>query len=347
MAKKKRGNKATRKAAVSRQRDKRTKEKNTTTLVVSRQTAVQRVSVDALALIPEEEVWLASRKSARTRRAYRNDVAHFMKTFGIASPEELRKIDHRAVMAWERLMREEQGSQPTTVRRRLAALSSLFAHLVKFDIVEMNPVRDVARPAVNRREGMTLAFSQKQARAVLDAPREDKAIGMRDRAILSVGLQVGFRRSEIAGLKVGDFHVNRGYDALRVVRKGGKKGSLAIHPQTAQRIRDYLAVVGHGEDLEGPLFRPVRGNREGQESRRHVHPDIIDRVLRKYARKIGVTRGYSAHSMRATFITTALDNGASLEDVQSAAGHADPSTTKLYDRRGYNPEKSASFFANY
>ena len=55
---------------------------------------------------------------------------------------------------------------------------------------------------------------------------------------------------------------------------------------------------------------------------------------------------YSAHSMRATFITTALDNGASLEDVQSD-GHADPSTTKLYDRRGYNPEKSASFFANY
>ena len=51
--------------------------------------------------------------------------------------------------------------------------------------------------------------------------------------------------------------------------------------------------------------------------------------------------------MRATFITTALENGCSLEDVQRAAGHADPSTTKLYDRRGYNPEKSASFFANY
>jgi integrase/recombinase XerD len=347
MAKKKRRNKATRNVSLSRQRDKRAKEKNTRALVVSRQVMPTRVSVDALALIPEEEVWLASRKSARTRRAYRNDVAHFMKTFGIRSPEELRKIDHRAVMAWERLMREDEGSQPTTVRRRLAALSSLFAHLVKFDVVEMNPVRDVERPAVNRREGMTLAFSQKQARAVLDAPREDAVLGLRDRAILSVGLQVGFRRSEIAGLKVGDFHINRGYDALRVVRKGGKKGSLAIHPQTAQRIKDYLAVAGHGEDMEGPLFRPVRGNREGQDMRRHLHPDIIDRVLRKYARKIGVMRGYSAHSMRATFITTALDNGASLEDVQSAAGHADPSTTKLYDRRGYNPEKSASFFANY
>jgi integrase/recombinase XerD len=62
---------------------------------------------------------------------------------------------------------------------------------------------------------------------------------------------------------------------------------------------------------------------------------------------IGLTRGFSSHSMRATFITTALENGATLDDVQRAAGHSEPSTTKLYDRRGYNPEKSASFFATY
>jgi integrase len=58
-------------------------------------------------------------------------------------------------------------------------------------------------------------------------------------------------------------------------------------------------------------------------------------------------RGYSAHSMRATFITMALENGAQLEDVQKAAGHRDPGTTKLYDRRGHNPEKAASFFATF
>ena len=57
--------------------------------------------------------------------------------------EELRKIDHRAVMAWERLMREEEKKEASTVRRRLAALSSLFTHLVKFGVVEINPVRDV------------------------------------------------------------------------------------------------------------------------------------------------------------------------------------------------------------
>ena len=76
-------------------------------------------------------------------------------------------------------MREEQRSQASTVRRRLAALSSLFAHLVKFGVVEMNPVRDVERPAVNRREGMTLAFSQKQARSILDAPADNAVLGVR------------------------------------------------------------------------------------------------------------------------------------------------------------------------
>ena len=168
--------------------------------VPSRQGAIQRISVDQLAGIPEEEIWLASRKSARTRRAYRQDVAHFMRTLGIRTPDELRRVDHRAVMAWERLMREEQGSQASTVRRRLAALSSLFAHLVKFDVVDMNPVRDVERPVVNRREGMTLAFSQTQARSILDVPDANSLLGVRDRAILAVGLQVGFRRAEIASL---------------------------------------------------------------------------------------------------------------------------------------------------
>jgi integrase/recombinase XerD len=78
-----------------------------------------------------------------------------------------------------------------------------------------------------------------------------------------------------------------------------------------------------------------------------MDPDAIDRVVRTYAAVPGLDRGYSAHSMRATFITTALENGAPLEDVQKAAGHRDPGTTKLYDRRGYNPEKAASFFATY
>ncbi len=307
----------------------------------------QPASLADLAAIPEEEVWLASQKSARTRRAYKQDVAHFMRTLGITTPDQLRQVDHRAVIAWERIMREEKRAAASTVRRRLAALSSLFKHLVRHGAANRNPVVDVSRPAINREEGSTAAFSKAQARRLLDAPPADTLAGLRDRAILSVGLQVGLRRAEIAALKVGDLHQNRGFDALRLTRKGGRRDALAINPQAATRIRAYLERGGHGAEHDKPLFRPLRGNGRTYDPAGRLDPDTIDRLVRKYVAGIGLKRGYSAHSMRATFITTALENGAQLEDVQKAAGHRDPSTTKLYDRRGYNPERAASFFATY
>lgn len=308
---------------------------------------VTNAALAVLASIPEEEVWLASQKSAQTRRAYKNDIRHFMQFYGIGSADELRQVDHRAVIAWERFMRETEGAEASTVRRRMSALSSLFKHLVQHNYATKNPVAEVKRPTINRDEGSTPAFSKAQARKLLDAPAENTIAGLRDRALLSVGLQIGFRRAEIASLKVSDLHQNRGFDALRVVRKGGRKESLAINPQSAQRIRAYLDAAGHAADQDGPMFRPLKHNGKRQDERRPMCPDMVDRILRKFAEQIGMERGHSAHSMRATFITTALDNGAALEDVQKAAGHRDPSTTKLYDRRGYNPEKSASFFATY
>lgn len=320
---------------------------DTDSLTICQIGTLAKTTIESLAVIPEEEIWLAKQKSPRTRRAYKLDVLHFLRTLGITAFDELRHVDHRAVIAWERYMRETEGAEASTICRRLAALSSLFRHLLRHGEIERNPVADVERPSINRDEGSTLAFSNAQARKVLDAPDAETVSGLRDRAILSVGLQVGLRRAEIAALTVSDLHQNRGYDALRVVRKGNRKDALAIHPQAAQRVREYLQGAGHADDFDGPMFRPLHNNGAQRASRRHMHPDAIDRVVRKYARRIGLDRGYSAHSMRATFITTALDNGASLEDVQRAAGHRDPSTTKLYDRRGYNPEKSASFFANY
>jgi integrase/recombinase XerD len=235
----------------------------------------------------------------------------------------------------------------STIRRRLAALSSLFKHLVKHGRAGRNPVVDVDRPAINRDEGSTAAFSKIEARKILDAPSADTLANLRDRAILSAGLQVGFRRAEITALNVGDLHQNRGFDALRAIRKGGRRESFAINPKAAQRTRAYLEIAGYGDQFDAPLFRPLRGNARPLDPARRMDPDAIDPMVRKHAAAIGLARGYSAHSMRASFITTALENGAQLEDVQKAAGYRDPSTTKLYDRRGYNPEKAASFFATY
>jgi site-specific recombinase XerD len=309
------------------------------------------LSVELLQFVPEEEVWLAGQLSPHTWRAYRQDVGHFVRTMGIKSADELRQVSRAAVIAWQNAMIDEEA-KPRTIRRRLSALSSLFAHLIEHRAADENPVRDIKRPRVNRRQGTTRAFSTREARLILDAPDSSTLRGLRDRAILSVGFQAGPRRSEIASLLVRDFHTNAGFKSLHFIRKGGEDLSLALNPQTAERIEKYLAAAGHGQDAAGPLFRAVVMEKSCKKSRKReprspLHPETIDRILRKYANLAGLDIGYTAHSMRATFITTALDKGASLEDVQRDVGHADPSTTKLYDRRGYNPEKSAAFFAIY
>src|SRR5271169_2975461 len=191
---------------------------DTTTLPTTLDTGHRQVStLEQLAEIPEEEIWLQKQKSARTRRAYRLDVQHFMRTLGITTPEELRQADHKAVIAWERYMRETEHAAASTIRRRLAALSSLYKHLVRHDHAARNPVGEVERPAINRDEGSTLAFAKAQARKMLDAPAEDTVAGLRDRALLSVGLQVGLRRAEIAALTVGDLHQNRTCNPFLVV----------------------------------------------------------------------------------------------------------------------------------
>ena len=138
-----------------------------------------RVStLDQLADIPEEEIWLQKQKSARTRRAYRLDVQHFMRTLAITAAEELRQADHKAVIAWERYMREVEHAASSTIRRRLAALSSLYKHLVRHGHAARNPVGEVERPAMNRDEGSTFAFAKAEARMMLDMPAENTVAGI-------------------------------------------------------------------------------------------------------------------------------------------------------------------------
>ena len=149
---------------------------DTNTLPVPVGTAPGRVPTFAeLAHIPEEEIWLSKQKSPRTRRAYRLDVQHFMHTLGITTPEELRQADHKAVIAWDRYMREVERAASSTIRRQLAALSSLYKHLVRHDHAPRNPVGEVERPAINRDEGATAATRRIRCAPLSSPPRSRTA----------------------------------------------------------------------------------------------------------------------------------------------------------------------------
>ena len=123
-----------------------------------------------------------------------------------------------------------------------------------------------------------------------------------------------------------------------------------IQPMAQRLIEDYLFEVGHKEDLKGPLFRPVRNNRTGILNK-PLNPNSVYRnIVKKYGFETGLNfevNGFCVHAMRATAATNALSHDADISKVQEWLGHANVSTTRLYDRRKTRPEDSPTFRVKY
>jgi integrase/recombinase XerD len=297
-----------------------------------------------LSAVPPEIEWFANIRNKSTRRAYENAIQDFMGFAGIARPEEFRAVTRAHVIAWrDGLARRELGG--ATVRHRLAALSSLFEYLCEKNAVTHNPVKGVKRPRSESGEGKTPALGDHQARELLAAPGGDSLKDKRDRAILSTLLYHALRRDELCKLKVRDFHhTRRGVPHLKISGKGEKTRYLPLHPGTNTLIHDYLEAAGHGGGENGALFRPLRNNRTG-ELEKALTPDGVYKLVRTYLAQLGFEIG--AHALRATAATNALDNQADIAKVQEWLGHANITTTRIYDHRKTRPEDSPTFKVNY
>ena len=156
--------------------------------------ALTAAQFQGLAEVPPELEWFANIRNPRTRKAYQDDIRDFMHFTGIDRPESFRLITRAHVIAWRDDFTRRELS-PATVRRKLAALSSLYQYLCEHNAVLLNPVKGVQRPKANNNEGTTPALSDEQARELLKAPPDDTLKGVRDRAILSVLLFHGIRRA--------------------------------------------------------------------------------------------------------------------------------------------------------
>jgi site-specific recombinase XerD len=295
-----------------------------------------------LAAVPAEAEWFANLDNPRTKRAYRADLQDFTSFAGIARPEEFRIVTRDHVLAWRATL-EERALSGATIRRKLAALSSLFEYLCEKNAVEINPVKGAKRPRVENGEGKTPALGNHQARALLDAPDPATLKGKRDRALLSVLLYHGLRREELCSLKVRDIHSRRGVPHLRVHGKGNKLRHLPLHPGSAERIHIYLEEAGHGDMPTAALFQPVR-----RKTGAGLTADGVYKTVLAYAAQAGIDlHGFGVHSLRATAATNALEHEADIAKVQEWLGHANIATTRIYDRRKNRPEDSPTFKVAY
>jgi len=296
-----------------------------------------------LTQVPPATKWFANIDNPNTRRAYRNDLEEFMTFVGISSPEELRLVTRAHVLAWRKDF-ESRELAGGTIRRKLAALSSLFEYLSDANAVTHNPVKCVRRPKVESYGGKTPALGDAQARHLLKLPAGEDLKSRRDRALLSLLLYHGLRREELSRLSVQDIHTRRGLPHLQVHGKGGKMRHIPLHPGTQELLTKYLEASGHAHDKSAALFRPIRNNRT-RTLDRTLSGDGIYKLVRGYAKKLGVVIG--VHTLRATAATNALEHEADIAKVQEWLGHANIATTRLYDRRKSRPEDSPTFKVSY
>lgn len=165
-------------------------------LVAAHPSGLTAAQFEQLSAVPPEIEWLANITNAKTRRAYKNDVAEFFAFAGLKSSTEIRTVTRAHVIAWRKDLEHRQLAD-TSIRRKFSALSSLFDYLCERNAVLGNPVDGVKRPMSNGNEGSTPALGDAQARTLLNAPPEDTLKGKRDRAILATLLYHGLRREEL------------------------------------------------------------------------------------------------------------------------------------------------------
>jgi site-specific recombinase XerD len=227
-----------------------------------------------------------------------------------------------------RWMQEIRRFKPSTVSRRFSVAAGFYRTCVIDGLLEHSPAEHVRRPAVPA-ESPTLGFTHLQFEALLTAARESG--NPCDFALVAMLGLLGLRIFEATGTDIADLGEEHGHRVLRVCGRGGKVVLVPLPPAVGRAIDRSI-----GDRSGGPILLNSRGARMD----RHV----ATRRLRRLAQAAGVriTRPHP-HMLRHTFVTTMLDAGVDLRDVQIAARHADPRTTMRYGRARQNFDRHPNY----
>jgi integrase/recombinase XerD len=221
---------------------------------------------------------------------------------------------------------ETTGRARATVTRRLSTIAGFYKYAVEEEFLDRSPAAHVRRPRVDY-ESHAVALDRNELDALLVAAGLGSPL---EHALISLLALNGLRVSEATGADIEHLGLERGHRTLTITRKGGKVVTIPLAPRTARAID--LAI---GERTDGPVFVAADGRRLD----RHA----AGRIVRKTARRAGIGKLVTPHTLRHAFITAALDAGVPLRDVQEAASHADPRTTMRYDRARSSLDRHATY----
>ena len=265
-----------------------------------------------------------ARYSTPTRLSYMSDLRQFFAwcdSVGLGIFE----IKRGHLELWARSM-EEKGLARATIGRRLSTVAGFYRIATLDGLIEHSPAEYVRRPKIDT-ESATLGLDRMELSAFI---AQGAAAGPMDHALACLLGLLGLRVSEACSIDIEDLGTDRGHRTVTVLGKGSKLALMPLPPRVARAL-DLAAA----ERLSGPLLLSQAGSRMN----RHA----ATRIVRRLAKRAGITKHISPHSLRHSFITAALDAGVALRDVQIAARHADPRTTTRYDRAKNNLDRHASY----
>ena len=251
------------------------------------------------------------RCSPATLTAYRSDLTQFASFVGDGDPDLIvRRVTPDDVRAWVASM---QALSPTTVCRRLSALSAFFRTGQLLGYAERNPVAQVERPRTNAK--LMPALNGDQVRALLNAACSDS-----ERAVILTFATTGIRRAELCGLRIGDVELEG--RLIRVRGKGGKERAVLVTQELEHALRLHLRRRGEASPA-APLF-------VGR-ARRALSFTTLQRWFHRWVDEAGLAgKGYTLHSLRRFAATRWMQNGLNIRQIQILLGHSSPETTARY-----------------
>jgi integrase/recombinase XerD len=225
---------------------------------------------------------------------------------------------------------EARGRARATVTRRLCTIAGFYKYAVEEELLDHSPAAHVRRPRVDY-ESHAIALDRNELGALLVAAGLGPPA---EHALISLLALNGLRVSEATGADIEHMGLERGHWTLTITRKGGMVVTIPLAPRTARAI-DLAIDLAIGERTEGPVFLAPDGRRLDRHG--------AGRIVRKTARRAGIGKAVTPHTLRHAFITAVLDAGVPLRDVPEAASHADPRTTMLYDRARGSLDRHATY----
>ena len=220
---------------------------------------------------------------------------------------------------------EEHEYSAATMARKIATLRSFYRWLEKRSLIAANPMLLIRTPRQNKR--LPKAINVEQVEQLLAAPDPNDLLGARDRAILETLYSTGIRVSELVG--VNRYDVDRTGEAMIVRGKGRRERIVPLGSHAIAALEHYIGMLAkdprgqsNGEEGESPLFINKHGGRLSTRS--------VRRKVSKYLQEAGLDPSISPHTLRHSFATHLLDNGADLRSVQELLGHQSLSTTQVY-----------------